>query len=1000
MTSASREGATRDIIGDVIRAIEALGDAVADSSKRRDVVSRALEECPGADARGEFLTALKNRSERFLSLEPRTSLVLAEALIDAVHLTGDLPHLAYGYLAEADARRFLGDLPRAYALYERAGETFMAMGNEVGWARSRIGWLSAAHGLGRGEPALGAVERARDVLVRHQEWLRAGALSLNAGALCFELGQLDRAAEHYSRAISFYERAATDPDSRGSAEVRIAKAKTNRAMILARQGEFHAATALHDEASAIFQRHGETIPAVLSDRYVADILADQGRYTGALGRYQAALDALEEVALEVDAAQVLLSAAECHLGLNRPASALDLVQRALDRLEERGATTEAARARYHRAIVRAQLNQIEAAFADLAEVAVIFDRAGLAADVAVARLQRARLYLEEERWPDAAAEAAGARAIFHDRGMAVREAQCSLVQAEAAWRLDQVALAARHAEAVLAAAQRSELSSFSHGARLILARIARRQGDLVDALASYEAAMTDLDRVQGFLATELRAEFLADKLPVYEEAIDLCLSLGQNRRAFIDLERAKSRALVDYLLGHPDIQARAPDAATHALLDQIETARAEHHALYRRLQGDHLAARAAPEVTDPGRRAVESAGPDEVEHLRHLIQQREASIGELLDRLSLAHPNGFERPAPPPDDLLAPPRQDDDAALIEYFVRPDGAVAFVVTAEDLDVVRLPARTGDIARYLSRWQLNLDAATAAVANGDSLAPLAANARGILAALYRALILPLEPHLVGKRVLTAVPYGPLHRVPFHALFDGERFLLETREVAVCPSSSLLHLVGARAAHAASSALILGHDHRGRLPGAVVEARAVAELLAGECFLEDRATRQAVREADSRHSILHIACHGAARLDNPTFAHLELADGFLGMTDIFNLHLEGALVTLSACETGRGVVTSGDEVVGLGRGFLFAGASTIIQSLWRVDDEATTLLMKDFYRSLISGQSKGAALREAQQQALARHPEHPCRWAAFQLIGHRGHLAINTTGRHGTL
>lgn len=988
MTSASSEGTIRDL--------DALIEALSRPDGRQSALSRALKEYSDGEAREEFLTALKNWSERFLTLEPRTALALAQALIEAARRTNRLPHLAYGYLAEADARRFLGDFPRAHALYERAGETFVTTGNEVGWARSRIGWLAAAHGLGQGATALGMVEPARDVLVRHEEWIRAGALSLNAGALCFELGQLDQAAEHYRLAVSFYQQAAENPETRSSAEVRIAKAKTNQAMILTRQGEFGDAAALHVEARAIFQRYGEAIPAVLSDRYVADILADQGRYTGALARYQAAFDALEAVALEVDAAQILLSAAECHLGLNRPQRALDLVQKALGRLEERGAMTDAARARYHRAIARAQLNQTDAAFADLAEVAAIFDRAGLSGDVAVARLQQARLYLDEERWADAATEAARARAIFGARRMVVREAQCALVQAEAAWRLDQVALAAQHAEAVLEAARRYDLTSFSHGARLIRARIARREGDLDGALVACEAAMADLDRVQGFLATELRTEFLADKLPVYEEAIDVCLSLGEYRRAFIGLERAKSRALVDYLLGHPDIRPRAPDATTQALLARIETARAEHHALYRRLQGDHLAARAAPEDTEPGYRAVEPADPDEVERLRRLIQQREASIGELLDRLSLERPDGFERPTPPPEELLAPPRQDDDTALVEYFVRPDGAVAFVVTAAGIDLIRLPARAADIARYLGRWQLNLDAASAAVASGDSLAPLATNARGILAALYRALILPLEPLLVGKAVLTVVPYGPLHRVPFHALFDGERFLLETREVAVCPSSSLLHLVGARAARQASSALVLGHDHGGRLPGAVAEARAVAELLPGECFLEDRATRQAVRAADGRHSILHIACHGAARLDNPTFAHLELADGFLGMTDIFNLSLDGALVILSACETGRGVVTAGDEVVGLGRGFLFAGASTIVQSLWRVDDEATTHLMKDFYQALMSGQTKGAALRDAQRRAFARHPEHPCRWAAFQLVGHRGHLAITTPGR----
>ncbi len=95
------------------------------------------------------------------------------------------------------------------------------------------------------------------------------------------------------------------------------------------------------------------------------------------------------------------------------------------------------------------------------------------------------------------------------------------------------------------------------------------------------------------------------------------------------------------------------------------------------------------------------------------------------------------------------------------------------------------------------------------------------------------------------------------------------------------------------------------------------------------------------------MHLAAHGEARLDNPTFAHLQLADGQLTTADVFNLALDGALVTLSACETGRSVVTGGDELIGLARGFLYAGAATLVQSLWRVEDGSTARLMERFYR-----------------------------------------------------
>jgi CHAT domain-containing protein len=109
---------------------------------------------------------------------------------------------------------------------------------------------------------------------------------------------------------------------------------------------------------------------------------------------------------------------------------------------------------------------------------------------------------------------------------------------------------------------------------------------------------------------------------------------------------------------------------------------------------------------------------------------------------------------------------------------------------------------------------------------------------------------------------------------------------------------------------------------------------------------------------------------------------------MADIFTLRLDGALVTLSACETGRSAVVGGDELVGLSRGFLFAGASTLVQSLWRVDDASTALLMHSFYSALCAGEAPAAALRGA-QSTFIDHGTHPYVWAPFQVVGHGGPL-----------
>jgi CHAT domain-containing protein len=142
-----------------------------------------------------------------------------------------------------------------------------------------------------------------------------------------------------------------------------------------------------------------------------------------------------------------------------------------------------------------------------------------------------------------------------------------------------------------------------------------------------------------------------------------------------------------------------------------------------------------------------------------------------------------------------------------------------------------------------------------------------------------------------------------------------------------------------------------------------------------------------------VLHIAAHGEYRIDHPDLSFIQLADGQLYTDDLLQHDMSYELVTLSACETGRSKVTPGDELIGLGRGFLYAGAGALITSLWRVDDNLTVRLMEYLYRSLQQGASKAAALREAQLHLLEGAPHlHPAFWGAFQLVGNPNPLSIS--------
>jgi CHAT domain-containing protein len=958
---------TDDLVGRVV--------GLEDPAERGAALASGLAELADADA---LLRRLRAEAERLWGSDPRLALRCAEALVQAARLAGRPEQVALGLMTKGDSLRFLGRYPESVGPFEEAARLFLVLGDEVGWARTCIGSLVTAHYLGRADQKLVEAERAHAVLVRQGEWLRAASLDLNAGWICFELGRYGPARRHYDRALRLYAQAAAeDPSLAQTAEVRAAKATNNKATLLTELGHTRAALRLHESARRVYLRHGELLSALGQQEDIGQLHLGQGRYARALRVLADALAEAERLGLDDEAGRMALAMAECYLRLNRPEDALELAEGAVTRFGRCGTPTEAAKARFTCAIALGQLGEVGPALELLDMAARVFESAGMVGQSAVAALQRGSLHLAAGDPPAAWREAARATDLFASRGMAVREAQARLLQARAAVGLGYDHDAERLAGAALAVARRCEVSWLAHEGHQVLARVARRRGDPARALDEYDAAIGAIERVQSRLPTELRTNFLADKLEVYHEAIECALADGRIERAFGYLERSKSRALADFLAGNPDVRPKPGGPTSQRLVDELIRLREAHNWAYNRLYGYGVTQR--PDV---------ELGQGEAARLRGLLRDQERRISRLLERLALQQADGRGDGAPHPSGREpARPRLDGRTVLLEYYLRAEGAVVFVLTDEALRVVTLPLRTADLLRSLRRWQLNLDLAARALAAGQPLGSLERNARGILALLYDALLRPVADHLAGRDRLVVIPHGALHGLPFHALHDGARYLIETHELSTCPSSDVLRLCARRRRRRLDSALVVASSDGGRLPYVLEEAAEVAAMLPGELRLEADATRAALIDAAPRHGVLHVAAHGEARLDNPAFAHLKLADGQLTTSDVFNLDLDGALVTLSACESGRSAVAGGDELIGLSRGFLYAGARALVQSLWRVDDRSTARLMGRFYRGLCRGLGAAAALRQAQLALLTTESAHPYVWAPFQLVGHGG-------------
>jgi len=285
------------------------------------------------------------------------------------------------------------------------------------------------------------------------------------------------------------------------------------------------------------------------------------------------------------------------------------------------------------------------------------------------------------------------------------------------------------------------------------------------------------------------------------------------------------------------------------------------------------------------------------------------------------------------------------------------------------------------QLLSQLQTNVGATLGMAPQTTAYQSLTSLAKRILQRLHALLIEPLSLNQRELRRLVIVPYGPLHYLPFHLLYDGSRYLIEKYEVVSLPAASL---VTRGVIQRQPGALILAHSYDDRLPDTLAEAKKVQQLFGGELYVNEAATRKTLQKPPAQ--ILHIAAHGEHRLDQPDLSYLHLADGQLYADDLLQEDLSYELVTLSGCETGRANVAASDELIGLGRGVLYAGAGALVVSQWRVADDSTLEFMKRMYKALHNDKkSKAAALREAQRSLLDENRRaHPATWGSFRLIG----------------
>jgi tetratricopeptide (TPR) repeat protein len=915
---------------------------------------------------------LKQEADRHWGIDPRRSLEFAERILAIGQARADQRQIALGLMARGDALKLIGRSVDAWEALEQAGKLFLETGDEVGWARTRIGRLALSKPLNRIPEALSEAEKAREIFRRYGEPEKSLRLEGNIAYLHNNLGELHKALDHYLAALAI----ASSLGEAGEAyfgALYISLGSTFEGL-----GDLRQAQAYYERAHTLFLARGEEVHLANVEANMAMLSQAQGHYRRALQLFDSALKRVEKHS-PFEATKTRWHILECYVALNRKLEARELAHQISADYREFQNPYELALSLMELGTIEAGLANFAEALKTLEEAESIFSSLHAANLLALVHLRRSQIILKTGESQPAYLLASQAASVFRSAGQQVHYATALLVQGQSCMLQGNLAEAQTAAENALHIAESKNLPNLRYDAHLLLGRIRESGSALRRAERHFRAAVATTERVQRGLTITLHPGFLADKGEAWRALIALYQGEGRIAKAFETLERAKSLVVMGYLANRDRLRWARESGNSPALIDELEQLRAEHHRLYN----------AAHEPAPDGEQGHLEISSNSKEEIRRRERRMRAITEQLYFHSAEIH---AVHPAPVPCTAELQGILDQDTLLVEFYQDGERLWAFTIDGRSIRLQRLPIDVNKLDELLHLLQANLAAALNLGPRHKAISNLAVVAHRILGELYSALVAPYQRQASKKGRLIIVPFSSLHYLPFHLLFDGSAYLIERHEVIVLPAAGLALQ---RSPKRKPGARVVAHSWEGRLPGTLREARLVLERFGGSLYAEESATRS-VFESDPLQ-ILHVAAHGQYRLDQPDLSFIRLADGQLYADDLLQQDLSYELVTLSACETGRADVSGGDELIGLGRGFLYAGAGALVVSQWRIPDTLTLHLMDEMYRILQGGASKAAALRSAQINLITEAgPNHPAFWGAFQLVGDHSPLSHEIDNR----
>ena len=859
-----------------------------------------------------------------------------------------------------------GEPTRALELIARARASWRGCGDDMAAIRAGLGEMHVLDDLGRHAAAVDVGSHMLTGLAELEissgvsdpdssiAWLRAATLH-NIGTALGYTGDHTRALAAYTDAEATWEELGLDHER--------AMEQLNRGVELTAIGRAAAALDEFDRAAQTLTDVDDQHSLATSIGHRADALAKLGEFTTALQDYERSREIFERLGARTESSRLALQTATTYLELDLVEEALELAGEASRECAEAGLVHDRARAELLSGTANGRAGRHDRAVTRLDAAFDGFGAVGDGLGQAEALLARSEVHARAGRSDDARRDADSALALASvaDWPPAAVAAQLALVDVDpgAAGTDGRLDAAQRLAEAL-------PIPDLHYGIawrRARAHRLAGRRSDARDLLDETEATLEHI-RSQ-FADPALRRSFWAGRSDADRERLRLGLGgdADEQRRAVFDADRASTRTLLEQLgaSGSPG-QDGDEDESTLEL-----------RTVYTELL---------------------HAGGQPIGHRRQLldrIEQLEGRSGVARLRRAVtteqtpSTPVTFGEPSPTADaaglgDVIAFEGVDDEVIAYSRCAGVERVHRHLATVAELEEI-----LGELSTQWRRMELPREFVD------RHAGQLRAATDDLLARLHALLIAPiLGPPSTPPSRLVIVPGVVGAGIPFAALCDDTGVLSDHHAITIAPSIAVAVKLGERAPD----------GRRSRADGRRVVAYGVGDVstpavrdeiaAVGDCYsgarlrLGGEATFGALGDDLGDADVVHLACHGLFREDNPRFSSLQMGDGWYTSDQLATLPFDGQLVVLSACESGRETQRApGGEPLGLARAFLAAGAGEVVVSGWRVDDRATAEQMATLHRELASGLAADLALRVAQRNVREQRP-HPYHWASFARVG----------------